>query len=179
MRWLALSILLAIAAPAAAEIETVVGGDAMTDRTWKGLKLTSDDGGAALVFTCATGDTAPGVAFFQQGWLTSSGERFDLAYRIDRRPHREVAFRAAPDNTGGTLVPDVPGDIVGAGDYAHDVAAHQRRQTNRFVADFAKGETALVRVTDFSGRAYDHTFDVDGLYGRLGEIPCYRDPTAP
>lgn len=198
--FLALSLCLAVASPAWADVSTVSGGDEMTDTTYSGILITSSDVQAYVWFICDSPPNSlqPRIMFQHGEFLTSSGNAFSLSYRIDKEEIQHHYFKARPNHRSGTFFVKYEFTYekrfgkAPRRDYKEDrfeylkiINSWKEKIHMQFVTDFAKGNNAIVRVWDYNEKSYTYKFDLSGIVRNISAInECYSGakvdpPSAP
>ena len=177
---LILVILLLIPATAFSRVTTFRNSDEMTGDSYSGIEITSMDNKASLYFICASGKDYPRIHFSHREFITSSGNRFTLSYKIDKDEIRKNRFVARSDHKSGRLFASWGSfnpyeDRYGPAPRGFErIGKWQVRVYRGFVADFAKGNSAFVRVWDYNGKAYTYKFNLSGIVRNLSAIKgCY------
>ena len=171
----------AVSSHASADVYVISGSDPKNDTNYSGMEIWSRDTNARISFVCMSGRSRVTVRFQHNDFLTSSGEIFQLDYRIDTKPKTEHYFMANPDLRSGQfwigyghIYEDRYGPEPSDQASSNEHQAWRKKIEDQFVTDFAQGTTAVVRVFDYNDAPYDYCFDLTGVTKNLVALkPCY------
>lgn len=161
--------------PSHARTYEINNEDKMTGDRTAGIVIESEDGQALIGFMCdyltmfTEGNRyIPRITFSHKNFLTSSGNSFTLAYKIDEHKVQYNTFRAGSDHMAGNFI--VWG-IRGDPPFFNNI-----KNTEAAFFEFARGFKAIVRVTDYIGKQYTYDFDLSGILARLPLVRrCYSN----